>query len=116
MFPGSNSDDRMKQNFQENLSKRFISSVFDALKATFGADAAERYLKNDLDESWQPQTQGGFENDFSEIQAADRNKNWTNATVSDVPVDLFRETYNRIFPRTVRHALGEYYTPPWLAS
>ena len=116
MFPGSNSDDRMKQNFQENLSKRFISSVFDALKATFGADAAERYLKNDLDESWQPQTQGGFENDFSEIQASDRNKNWTNATVSDVPVDLFRETYNRIFPRTVRHALGEYYTPPWLAD
>ena len=114
MFPGSNSDDRTKQNFQENLSKTFISSVFDALKATFGADAAERYLKNDLDESGAPE---GVSIDVcSKSEMADRNKNWTNATVSDVPEDLFRETYNRIFPRTVRHALGEYYTPPWLAD
>lgn len=114
MFPGSNSDDRTKQNFQENLSKNFILSVFDALKATFGSDAAERYLKNDLDESGAPE---GVSIDVcSKSEMADRNKNWTNATVSDVPADLFRETYNRIFPRTVRHALGEYYTPPWLAD
>ncbi|MBQ6616957.1 MAG: N-6 DNA methylase [Thermoguttaceae bacterium] len=89
-------------------------SVFDALKATFGSDAAERYLKNDLDESGAPE---GVSIDVcSKSEMADRNKNWTNATVSDVPADLFRETYNRIFPRTVRHALGEYYTPPWLAD
>lgn len=114
MFPGSNSDDRTKQNFQENLSKNFILSVFDALKATFGSDAAERYLKNDLDESGAPE---GVSIDVcSKSEMADRKKNWTNATVSDVPADLFRETYNRIFPRTVRHALGEYYTPPWLAD
>lgn len=115
MFPGSNSDDRTKQNFQENLSKTFISSVFDALKATFGADAAERYLKNDLE------TSGEIDgNSLDDVRlaskASDRNKNWTNATVSDEPFDLFRETYNRIFPRVVRHALGEYYTPPWLAD
>ncbi|MBQ3349043.1 MAG: N-6 DNA methylase [Thermoguttaceae bacterium] len=89
-------------------------SVFDALKATFGSDAAERYLKNDLDESGAPE---GVSIDVcSKSEMADRKKNWTNATVSDVPADLFRETYNRIFPRTVRHALGEYYTPPWLAD
>ena len=115
MFPGSNSDDRTKQNFQENLSKTFISSVFDALKATFGADAAERYLKNDLETSGEIDG-NSLEDVRLASKASDRNKNWTNATVSDVPEDLSRETYNRIFPRTVRHALGEYYTPPWLAD
>ncbi len=30
--------------------------------------------------------------------------------------DLFQELYQGIFPRRVRHALGEYYTPEWLAE
>ena len=115
MFPGSNSDDRTKQNFQENLSKNFVSSVFDALKATFGADAAERYLKNDF-ETPKEIDGNSLENVCLASKASDRNKNWANATAADVPSDLFRETYNRIFPRAVRHALGEYYTPPWLAD
>ncbi len=113
MLSGSDTDDLRKQIIQENLSKLFVSAVFDALKATFGADAAERYLKNDLDESWAPD--GVSVDVCSESDAASR-KNWTNAPDSDNPVDLFRESYNRIFPRAVRHALGEYYTPPWLAD
>lgn len=113
MFPGSSPDDTQKQIFQINLSKKFVSVIFNALKATFGADAAERYLKNDLDESGA--TEGVSVDVCSESDAAD-GKNWTNAPDADNPVDLFRESYNRIFPRTVRHALGEYYTPPWLAD
>lgn len=30
--------------------------------------------------------------------------------------DLFQEFYQALFPRQVRHALGEYYTPGWLAD
>ncbi|MBR5710632.1 MAG: N-6 DNA methylase, partial [Thermoguttaceae bacterium] len=112
MLSGSNTDDLQKQIIQENLSKLFVSAVFDALKATFGSDAAEKYLKNDLDETLLPD---GVSVDLgSKTETPD--KAWTNAPGSDAPVDLFRDAYNQIFPRTVRHALGEYYTPPWLAD
>ena len=30
--------------------------------------------------------------------------------------DLLKQLYQRLFPRSVRHALGEYYTPDWLAE
>jgi hypothetical protein len=30
--------------------------------------------------------------------------------------DLFKPLYESLFPRAVRHALGEYYTPAWLAE
>jgi hypothetical protein len=30
--------------------------------------------------------------------------------------DLFQDFYQTLFPRRVRHALGEYYTPGWLAD
>lgn len=30
--------------------------------------------------------------------------------------DLLKQLYQKLFPRTVRHALGEYYTPDWLAE
>ena len=30
--------------------------------------------------------------------------------------DLFKPLYEALFPRTLRHALGEYYTPDWLAE
>ena len=30
--------------------------------------------------------------------------------------DLFKPLYEAVFPRTLRHALGEYYTPDWLAE
>ena len=32
------------------------------------------------------------------------------------PHDLFKPLYESIFPRPLRHALGEYYTPDWLAE
>lgn len=30
--------------------------------------------------------------------------------------DLFRPLYERLFPRPLRHAMGEYYTPGWLVA
>ncbi len=32
------------------------------------------------------------------------------------PCDLFKRLYESVFPRRLRHALGEYYTPDWLAD
>jgi SAM-dependent methyltransferase len=34
----------------------------------------------------------------------------------DGPRDLFKPLYQDLFPRRLRHALGEYYTPDWLAE
>ncbi|MEN6405763.1 MAG: N-6 DNA methylase [Thermoguttaceae bacterium] len=43
---------------------------------------------------------------------------WRNAptTPDDVGRDWFKPLYQAIFPKTIRHALGEYYTPDWLAD
>jgi Eco57I restriction-modification methylase len=40
-------------------------------------------------------------------------------TLSEDPAgtrDLLKKLYQQLFPRSVRHALGEYYTPDWLAD
>ncbi len=34
----------------------------------------------------------------------------------DGPGDLLQAVYQSLFPRRFRHALGEYYTPPWLVE
>jgi methylase of polypeptide subunit release factors len=52
----------------------------------------------------------------SMLQALDE---YNNATLSEDPAetrDLLKNLYHELFPRTVRHALGEYYTPDWLAE
>jgi hypothetical protein len=37
------------------------------------------------------------------------------ASLADDDCDLFKPLYQDIFPRSLRHQLGEYYTPGWLA-
>ena len=40
-------------------------------------------------------------------------------TLSEDPAesrDLLKKLYHRLFPKSVRHDLGEYYTPDWLAE
>ena len=114
MLFNQNTAEFQSQIGHKKLTETFISAVFDVLKDYFGLDDAKRYLKNDLEESLLPE---GVSIDVClKSESANKNKNWTNAPVSDAPVDLFRDAYNRIFPRSVRHALGEYYTPPWLAD
>lgn len=36
--------------------------------------------------------------------------------VKYVPVDIFRDLYMSIIPKSVRHSMGEYFTPSWLAD
>ena len=40
----------------------------------------------------------------------------TGATSPDGPCDMFKPLYQNLFPRPLRHQLGEYYTPDWLAQ
>ncbi|MBU4271935.1 MAG: SAM-dependent methyltransferase [Planctomycetes bacterium] len=40
----------------------------------------------------------------------------SNATSPDGPCDMFKPLYQNLFPRPLRHQLGEYYTPDWLAQ
>ena len=45
--------------------------------------------------------------------------NYNPGTLSEDPVgsrDLLKKLYQQLFPKTVRHDLGEYYTPDWLAE
>ena len=37
-------------------------------------------------------------------------------TFDDIPPDALKALYHDLFPRVLRHALGEYYTPDWLAE
>ena len=32
------------------------------------------------------------------------------------PVDIFKDLYMSIIPKAVRHSMGEYFTPAWLAD
>jgi hypothetical protein len=45
--------------------------------------------------------------------------NYNPGTLSEDPAgsrDLLKKLYQQLFPRSVRHDLGEYYTPDWLAE
>jgi SAM-dependent methyltransferase len=45
--------------------------------------------------------------------------NYNPGTLSEEPAssrDLLKKLYHELFPKTVRHDLGEYYTPDWLAE
>jgi hypothetical protein len=48
-----------------------------------------------------------------------RTDNYNPGTLSEDPSnsrDLLKKLYQQLFPRAVRHDLGEYYTPDWLAE
>jgi hypothetical protein len=50
---------------------------------------------------------------------ASRLDNYNPGTLSENPAssrDLLKKLYQQLFPKSVRHDLGEYYTPDWLAD
>ena len=58
--------------------------------------------------------------DWEADRAADRKRLPTTACRSrtssaDAECDLFKRLYEDLFPQSLRHQLGEYYTPDWLA-
>jgi hypothetical protein len=52
-------------------------------------------------------------------RVADRLLQYNPGSLRDNPTlarDLLKKLYHELFPRTLRHRLGEYYTPDWLAQ
>ncbi|MBP5606830.1 MAG: hypothetical protein J6X66_00995 [Lachnospiraceae bacterium] len=49
------------------------------------------------------------------IRLVDKYTSFKNDTALNA-VDIFRELYMEVMPNAVRHSLGEYYTPSWLAD
>ena len=52
-------------------------------------------------------------------EMAGRLDNYNPGTLSEGPSDsrdLLKKLYQQLFPKSVRHDLGEYYTPDWLAE
>jgi hypothetical protein len=85
--------------------------------ATFRALGIENFLEGDflgwyVDE-WTPDLRRAVRdlirqlNDFEPGTASLR---------PELTQDLLKELYHRLLPRELRHALGEYYTPDWLAE
>ncbi|MDW8221352.1 MAG: N-6 DNA methylase [Gemmatales bacterium] len=50
------------------------------------------------------------------IQQLDQYDPTTLSIVPEETRDLFKHLYHRLLPREIRHNLGEYYTPDWLAE
>jgi len=63
--------------------------------------------------AWSPQTEAPVRDILKRLDEYDP------ATLSVIPQetrDLFKKLYHYLLPREVRHNLGEYYTPDWLAQ
>lgn len=85
--------------------------------STFRALGIENFLEGDYlgwyPDEWTAELRGAVReltrqlNDFEPGTASLR---------PELTQDLLKELYHRLLPRELRHALGEYYTPDWLAE
>ncbi|MGQ9901435.1 MAG: Eco57I restriction-modification methylase domain-containing protein, partial [Fimbriimonadales bacterium] len=63
-------------------------------------------------QAWNPQIEHALKQIIQRLQEYDPN---TLRLVPEETRDLFKKLYHYLLPREVRHNLGEYYTPDWLA-
>ncbi|MDQ3289587.1 MAG: hypothetical protein M3Q42_15335 [Pseudomonadota bacterium] len=64
------------------------------------------------DEQWDPQIGAGVKTIFSILSEYENHHMFDGGQVQD----LFKDLYMAIIPDKVRHSLGEFYTPAWLAD
>lgn len=57
-----------------------------------------------------------FWNDIKEIVIKLDDYSSFSLNVKYAPVDIFKDLYMSIIPQSVRHSMGEYFTPEWLAD
>jgi methylase of polypeptide subunit release factors len=62
---------------------------------------------------WTPDIAGAVREVFRALAACEPG---TGSGAGSGARDLFKDLYQRIVPAEVRHCLGEFYTPPWLAE
>jgi SAM-dependent methyltransferase len=100
------SDDEFERRFAELESG-----------AIFRARGIENFLEGDflgwyVDE-WSPDLRTAVRALVRQIQTFEPG---TASLRPELTQDLLKELYHRLLPRELRHALGEYYTPDWLAE
>lgn len=98
------------KKLQEEVKDLEAGSIFRHLNIT-------NFLEGDLFAWYLDEWSSDIEPLYRELTS--RLDNYSPATLSEDPAgsrDLLKHLYQELFPRTVRHDLGEYYTPDWLAE
>lgn len=85
--------------------------------AAFRARGIENFLEGDFlgwyVEEWTPQLRLAVRSLARKLQDYEPG---TASLRPELTQDLLKELYHKLLPRELRHALGEYYTPDWLAE
>ncbi len=85
--------------------------------ATFRARGIENFLEGDFlgwyADEWTAGLRTAVRALVRELQDFEPG---TSSLRPELTQDLLKELYHRLLPRELRHALGEYYTPDWLAE
>jgi SAM-dependent methyltransferase len=83
----------------------------------FRARGIENFLEGDFlgwyAEEWTPALRSAVRTLARQLQDFEPG---TSSLRPELTQDLLKELYHRLLPRDLRHALGEYYTPDWLAE
>ena len=87
--------------------------AIEALGGASRADAIETYYSLLLECLAARATGGAFPRDGLAKRLFERLRQYASPAE---PADLLKDLYLQLFPRAVRHRLGEYYTPDWLAE
>ncbi len=101
---------RSKENMLNQLREMEEGGIF-----------AELGIKNFLEADYFAWYLDGWNNDIAQIiyEIVTRLLDFEPATVELTPErveDLFKRLYQNLVPREIRHKLGEYFTPDWLAE
>ncbi len=96
--------------FRDQLADLEDGSIFRRLRIT-------NFLEGDLFSwyvsAWNPQVEKAIRDMVARLDA------YNPGTMSEEPTetrDLLKKLYQELLPKSVRHDLGEYYTPDWLAE
>lgn len=96
------------QNFLENLEDGYVyrsSNIINLLEGDFFSWYSTK-------EQWDADL---WETIIKIITCIDEYSNFS-FEITYEPVDIFKDLYMSIMPKAVRHSMGEYFTPAWLAD
>jgi SAM-dependent methyltransferase len=102
-----------------DLSEQDFERRFRELESgdAFRARGIENFLEGDFlgwyAEEWTPALRSAVRTLARQLQDFEPG---TSSLRPELTQDLLKELYHELLPRKLRHALGEYYTPDWLAE
>jgi SAM-dependent methyltransferase len=89
------------------VAAHFLGTPTDSRSVVQGDYFVEQGIRNFCD---------GDIYDWAEFDLSELSDAAGRFTFSDAPPDALKALYHDLFPRHLRHTLGEYYTPDWLAE